>query len=140
MTRSLGYFFNFKESEKRLTMDCVKNVLLDHFNECERIRSLGDLFNFRESEKSLTMDSGGGFFFVNLVPQARKRNKILPEDTLLQNGNSIEYSFVRIVDHLDRKRGKLPLDRREFKFQFNERERSQDRSAIFSCLEGLKGA
>jgi hypothetical protein len=35
------------------------NVLLDHFNECERIRSLDDLFNFRESEKSLTMDSVG---------------------------------------------------------------------------------
>ena len=56
-TRSLGYFFNFKESEKILTMDSIRNVLLDHFNECERIRSLDDLFNFRESEKSLTMDS-----------------------------------------------------------------------------------
>jgi hypothetical protein len=85
-TRSLGYFFTFKESEKSLTMDSVRNVLLDHFNECERIRSLGDLFNFRESERSLTMNFGGGFFFVNLVPQARKRNKIIPEDTLLNNG------------------------------------------------------
>jgi hypothetical protein len=56
-TRSLDHFFIFKESEKILTMDSVKNVLLDHFNECERIRSLDDLFNFRESEKSLTMDS-----------------------------------------------------------------------------------
>jgi hypothetical protein len=35
------------------------NVLLDQFNECERIRSLDDLFNFRESEKSLTMDFVG---------------------------------------------------------------------------------
>jgi hypothetical protein len=61
-TRSLCYFFNFKESEKSLTMDSVRNVLLDHFNVCERIRSLGDLFNFRESEKSLTMDSGGASF------------------------------------------------------------------------------
>jgi hypothetical protein len=57
-TRSLGHFFIFKESEKSLTMDSVRNVL-DHFNECERIRSLDDLFNFRESEKSLTMDSVG---------------------------------------------------------------------------------
>jgi hypothetical protein len=40
-------------------MDSVRNVLLDHFNECERIRSLSDLFIFRESEKSLTMDSVG---------------------------------------------------------------------------------
>jgi hypothetical protein len=61
-TRSLDYFFNFKESEKSLTMDSVRNILLDHFNECERIRSLGNLFNFRESEKSLTMDSGGVSF------------------------------------------------------------------------------
>jgi hypothetical protein len=58
-TRSLDHFFIFKESEKRLTMDFVRNALLDHFNECERIRSLGDLFNFREFEKSLTMDSVG---------------------------------------------------------------------------------
>jgi hypothetical protein len=58
-TRSLDYFFIFKESKKRLTMDSVKNVLLDHFNECERIRSLDDVFNFRDSEKSLTMDSVG---------------------------------------------------------------------------------
>jgi hypothetical protein len=58
-TRSLGHFFIFKESEKILTMDSVRNVLLDHFNECERKRSLDNLFNFRESEKSLTMDSVG---------------------------------------------------------------------------------
>ena len=58
-TRSLGHFFIFKESEKRLTMDSIRNVLLNQFNECERIRSLNDLFNFRESEKSLTMDSVG---------------------------------------------------------------------------------
>jgi hypothetical protein len=57
--RSLGNFFIFKESEKILTMDSVRNFLLDHFNECERIRSLGDLSNFRESKKSLTMDSVG---------------------------------------------------------------------------------
>ena len=61
-TRSLGHFFIFKESEKRLTMDSVRNVLLDRFNECERISSLDNLFNFRESEKSLTMDSGGVSF------------------------------------------------------------------------------
>jgi hypothetical protein len=79
-------------------------------------------------------------FFVNLAPQAQKRNKILPEDTLIKNGHSIEYSFVRTVDHPDRKRGKLPSDRRDFKFQFNEHERSQDHSEIFSCLEGLKRA
>ena len=57
--KSLSHFFIFKESEKSLTMDSVRNVLLDHFNECERIRSLDDLFNFRESEKSLTLDSVG---------------------------------------------------------------------------------
>jgi hypothetical protein len=56
-TRSLGHFFIFKESEKRLTMDSIRNILLDQFNECERIRSLDDLFNFRKSEKSLTMVS-----------------------------------------------------------------------------------
>jgi hypothetical protein len=67
-------------------------------------------------------------------------NKIIPEDTLLKNRNSIEYSFVRIVDHPDRKRGKLPPNRRDFKFQFNEREGSQDHSTIFSCLKGLKRA
>jgi hypothetical protein len=43
-------------------------------------------------------------------------NKIVPEDTLLKNGNSIEYTFVRTVDRLDRRRGKLPPDRRDFKF------------------------
>jgi hypothetical protein len=40
-------------------MDSGRNVFLDQFNECERIRSLSDLFNFREFEKSLTMDSEG---------------------------------------------------------------------------------
>jgi hypothetical protein len=55
-TRSLSYFFTFKESKKSLTMDSVRNVLLDQFNECERIRSLDDLFNFRGSEKGLKGD------------------------------------------------------------------------------------
>jgi hypothetical protein len=45
--------------KKILTMDSVRNVLLDHFNECERIRPLDNLFNFTKSEKSLTMDSVG---------------------------------------------------------------------------------
>jgi hypothetical protein len=58
-TISLGHFFIFKESEKRLTMNSVRNVLLDQYNECEKISSLDDIFNFRESEKSLTMDSMG---------------------------------------------------------------------------------
>ena len=61
-TRSLDYFFTFMESKKRLTMDSVRNILLDQFNECERIRSLDDLFNFRESEKSLTMEFVGVSF------------------------------------------------------------------------------
>ena len=62
-TRSLDIFLIFKESEKRLTMDSIRNhVLLDHFNECERISSLDDLFNFREFEKRLTMDSVGVLF------------------------------------------------------------------------------
>jgi hypothetical protein len=61
-TRSLSHFFIFKESEKSLNMDSVRNVLLDHFDECERIRSLDDLFNFRESEKSLNMDFVGVYF------------------------------------------------------------------------------
>jgi hypothetical protein len=34
-TRSLCNLFNFKESEKSLTMDSVGDVLLDQFNECE---------------------------------------------------------------------------------------------------------
>jgi hypothetical protein len=58
-TRSLDDLFNFKESEKSLTMNSVGVVLLDQFNECEGTWSLGDLFNFKESEKSLTMDSVG---------------------------------------------------------------------------------
>jgi hypothetical protein len=58
-TRSLDNFFIFKESEKMLTVDSVRYVLLDQFNECEETRSLDNLFNFRESEKSLTMDSVG---------------------------------------------------------------------------------
>ena len=61
-TKSLGHFFIFKESEKSLTMDSIKNILLDQFNECEVIRSLDDLFNFRESAKSLTIDSVGVLF------------------------------------------------------------------------------
>ena len=31
-TRSLGDIFNFKESEKSLTMDSIGDVLLDQFN------------------------------------------------------------------------------------------------------------
>jgi hypothetical protein len=58
-TRSLDNLFTFKESEKILTMDSVRDVLMDQFNECEETMSLGYLFNFRESEKSLTMDSMG---------------------------------------------------------------------------------
>jgi len=58
-TRSLDNFSIFKESEKSLTMDSVRNALLNHFNECEGIRSLDNLFNFRESRKSITMDSVG---------------------------------------------------------------------------------
>jgi hypothetical protein len=48
-TRSLNNIFIFKDPEKRLTMDSVRDVLLDPFNECEETRSLNDLFNFRES-------------------------------------------------------------------------------------------
>jgi hypothetical protein len=58
-TRSLDNFFIFKESEKSLNVDSVRNFILGHINECERLRSLDDIFNFRESEKSLTMDSVG---------------------------------------------------------------------------------
>jgi hypothetical protein len=58
-TRSLDNFFIFKESEKRLTMDFVRDFLLDQFNECEETRSLNNIFNFRASEKSLTMDFVG---------------------------------------------------------------------------------
>jgi hypothetical protein len=43
-------------------MDSIRDVLLDHFNECEETRSLDHLFTFRESEKSLTMDSVGVLF------------------------------------------------------------------------------
>jgi hypothetical protein len=65
---------------------------------------------------------------------------MIPEGTLPENWSSLEYTFVRTVDRPDQKRGKLPSDKRDFKFQFNERERPQDRSTIFSCLEGLKRA
>jgi hypothetical protein len=58
-TRSLDNFFIFKEYEKSLTMDSVRDVILDQFNECEEIGSLDNLFNFGESEKSLTVDSVG---------------------------------------------------------------------------------
>jgi len=58
-TRSLDNVFIFRESEKSLTMDSIKVVLLGHFNKCEETRSLDDVFNFRESEQSLTMDSMG---------------------------------------------------------------------------------
>ena len=58
-TRSLSNIFIFKESKKILTMDSIRGVLLDQFNECEETRSLNNIFNFRESEKSLTMESMG---------------------------------------------------------------------------------
>jgi hypothetical protein len=58
-TISVDIFFIFKESEKRLTMDSVMDVLLVQLNECEEIMSLGNLFKFRESKKRLTMDSVG---------------------------------------------------------------------------------
>ena len=61
-TRSLGYLFIFKEFENNLTMDFIRDVLLDQFNECEETRSLDYLFNFMESKKSLTMDSRGVSF------------------------------------------------------------------------------
>jgi hypothetical protein len=65
---------------------------------------------------------------------------MIPKGNLLENWSSLEYTFVHTVDRPDRKRGKLPPDRHDFKFQFNERKRSQDHSGIFSCLEGLKMA
>jgi hypothetical protein len=58
-TISLSDLFIFKESKKSLTMDSIRGVFLDQFNECEETRSLDHLFNFRESEKILTMDSVG---------------------------------------------------------------------------------
>jgi len=58
-TRSLDNFFIFKNFEKNLIMDSVRDVLLDQFNECEETKSLDNLFNFREFEKSLTMDFVG---------------------------------------------------------------------------------
>jgi hypothetical protein len=58
-TISLDNILIFNESEKSLTMDSVRDVLLDNFNECEETRSLSYLFNFREFEKSLTMDYVG---------------------------------------------------------------------------------
>jgi hypothetical protein len=61
-TISLDNLFIFKESKKSLTMEFVRGVLLDQFNECEETRSLDNLLNFRESKKSLTMDSMGVLF------------------------------------------------------------------------------
>jgi hypothetical protein len=45
--------------------------------------------------------------------------------------------LFRLVVDRDRKRGKLSLEGRSF-LPFNERERKQDRSTIFSYLESLK--
>ena len=86
--RSLDNLFIFKASKKSLTMDSIMNVLLDHFNECEGTRSLDDLFNFRESEKSFNYGLCRGSFFVNLVPQAQKRGKLMSEKVLLENQGS----------------------------------------------------
>jgi hypothetical protein len=47
---------------------------------------------------------------------------------------------IHEIIHQDRKRGKLPLDKCAFKFEFGEREGQQDHSAIFSFLESLKRA
>jgi hypothetical protein len=58
-TISLDNLLIFKESEKSLTMDSIRDILLDQFNECEETRSLDHILNFRESEKRLTMDSVG---------------------------------------------------------------------------------
>jgi hypothetical protein len=69
-------------------MYSIRDVLLDQFNECEETRSLDYIFNFRESKKRLTMDSVGGSFFVSLVPQAQKRAKSIPENTLIENRGS----------------------------------------------------
>jgi hypothetical protein len=88
----------------------------------------------------INQNQGECSFFINLVPQARKRVKLIPENTLLANRRFLEYTFIRTIDHPDRKRGKLPPDRRAFKFEFGEREGKQDRSTIFSCLESLKRA
>jgi hypothetical protein len=57
--RSLDNLFIFKESKKSLTMDSVRDVILDQFNECEETISLDDIFTFRDSEKNLTMDFVG---------------------------------------------------------------------------------
>jgi hypothetical protein len=61
-TISLDDLFIFKESEKSLTMEFVRGILLDQFNECEETMSLNNLLNFREFEKSLTIDSMGVHF------------------------------------------------------------------------------
>jgi hypothetical protein len=46
-------------------------------------------------------------------------------------------SFFIILVSQGRKRDKLPLERFHFK-HFNECEKKQDHSTIFSCLESLK--
>ena len=71
-TISLDNIFIFKEYEKSLTMDSVRDVFLDQFNECEETRSLGDLFTFKESGKSLTMDSKPFSEFSLLSPKKYK--------------------------------------------------------------------
>jgi hypothetical protein len=81
---------------------------LDQLTSVKETRSLDDIFLFRESEKGLKKTPGVSFFinnlqgpkkeinqnqgewpfFVNLVPQAQKRVKLIPENTLLANRSS----------------------------------------------------
>jgi hypothetical protein len=101
-TRSLGNIFIFKESEKSLTMDSVRDVLLDQFNECERIRSLDDLFTFKESEKRLTMDSVRDFLLdqFNDCEEARSLDHLFSfresEKSLTMDSMGVPF-FVNLV-------------------------------------------
>jgi hypothetical protein len=64
-TRSLGYFFNFKESEKRLTMDSVRNVLLDHLTSVRVIQvDIGGHPSFPNGSKQFSGHFGNLLFLA----------------------------------------------------------------------------
>jgi hypothetical protein len=67
-TRSLDNIFIFREYEKRLNMD---------------FEGVPFLKVISKSQKNINQNQGEWPFFKTLVPRARKRVKLMPENTLL---------------------------------------------------------
>jgi hypothetical protein len=78
----------FRGFEKGLKEDCVKNVLLDQFNEFEETRSLDNLFIFRESEKGLKKTRGGYDSCMQLV-QVEPTTRFKPRVSSIVNLESL---------------------------------------------------